>query len=400
MVFIIISRRGPAYPIRSIRSDKYKLILNLIPDNDYYIKWMMNPKDKGLYSTWLENAKENPEAKFLTDRISKRPDIEFYDIKNDPFELKNLATDSGFRDVIKEMNQELSAWMERQGDKGIGMDRPIDKPRVYFKQSFSSSGDKNDFVGSGQNQFDGLVSNGDSKIDIQNDKLRLVKQSGVTNGLAITKTTKPFNPGAIGGFLKFEMQVNVSNNSTSGNLSKGFLFSIGAGMSGTHVGDPTIGLIHSRLYITPTDTEGGFVIQAGGPSTPVMTSMPIYGSKKIVWYINNTGSFADYIAPDGKQSRVKNDASDIWIVDRTNATLIVDDVPATSPDVIGLRQFKISCNAEFSAVLELDDVTISGEKVIELPASLLTYTQNKFYSDDTDKPRISCYVSTYPLQKQ
>jgi len=117
---------GPPYPIRSIRNYDYKLILNLTPDKKYYIKYMMDPENKkNAYSTWLDKAKDDEGAKFLTDRIAVKPAIEFYDLKNDPYELENLAEKREHQADIKKMRSNLEKWMKQQGDTGANMDTPF-----------------------------------------------------------------------------------------------------------------------------------------------------------------------------------------------------------------------------------------------------------------------------------
>ncbi|MGO3195124.1 MAG: sulfatase family protein [Sphingobacterium sp.] len=117
---------GPAYPIRSIRNERYKLILNLNSDSSYYIKYLMKPNDPNLaFSSWLEKAETDPQARFLSQRIAKRPATEFYDVQNDPYELKNLASDSRKQKTIKEMESVLLSWMKGQGDVGMAMDVPF-----------------------------------------------------------------------------------------------------------------------------------------------------------------------------------------------------------------------------------------------------------------------------------
>lgn len=117
---------GPAYPIRSIRDSKHKLILNLTPDSSYYIKYMMNPSNQqNAYTTWLKKAETDSKAAFLADRIAKRPAVEFYDIKNDPYELNNLADEAAYQTLIEAMRAKLIVWMDEQGDRGEAMDIPI-----------------------------------------------------------------------------------------------------------------------------------------------------------------------------------------------------------------------------------------------------------------------------------
>jgi arylsulfatase A-like enzyme len=114
---------GPAYPSRGIRSTKYKLLLNLTPDKNYYIKYMMNPaKTDSYWMGWLKVAETSATAKNLTNRIMKRPAVEFYDLQKDPYELHNLANDASYKKQIDDYTTKLKEWMKQQGDKGAEMD--------------------------------------------------------------------------------------------------------------------------------------------------------------------------------------------------------------------------------------------------------------------------------------
>jgi N-sulfoglucosamine sulfohydrolase len=119
---------GPAYPIRDIRDTRYKLIENLLPGNEYYIKYMMNPNKKGSYwNGWITLGETAATAKKLTDRIAKRPAVEFYDLQKDPYELNNLANDPSYQNQIKNYTSKLHDWMKQQGDKGAEVDIKYEK---------------------------------------------------------------------------------------------------------------------------------------------------------------------------------------------------------------------------------------------------------------------------------
>ena len=109
---------GSAYPIRSIRDKRYKLIVNLTPEAEYFEKHLMNSK---VWTCWLY---DNEHAKNMANRYVHRPAIEFYDTKNDPYEMNNLASDKKYAKKIAEMKQLLEQWMKKQGDKGAEMDVP------------------------------------------------------------------------------------------------------------------------------------------------------------------------------------------------------------------------------------------------------------------------------------
>lgn len=112
---------GPVYPIRSIQDKRYKLILNLMPDSTYHEKHMMCEGDN-IWQSWLQSARTDRRAAWLSEHFVHRPAIEFYDHKKDPWELDNLATNPKHAKRIELMTRELRRWMEEQGDRGILMD--------------------------------------------------------------------------------------------------------------------------------------------------------------------------------------------------------------------------------------------------------------------------------------
>jgi len=119
---------GPPYAIRSARDNHYKYIRNLTPDSTYYIKYMMNTQNKQLaWTTWVDKANSNAQARKLVERIAHRPPMELYDLQKDPYELENLADKPGYQDLIKKYDQALERWMAAQGDRGAAMDVPFQK---------------------------------------------------------------------------------------------------------------------------------------------------------------------------------------------------------------------------------------------------------------------------------
>ncbi|GAB3020221.1 hypothetical protein GCM10027051_26780 [Niabella terrae] len=239
---------------------------------------------------------------------------------------------------------------------------------VYFQQDFNSSTDYASYVGSGSNQFDGLRSNGSASINTLNNTLQIVKNGGSgTNRASATKTDHPFNPDGVGGFLRFEMKVTITNNTDGSNVSNGFQFSVGMGMSGTAPGDPSDDNLHSAFYVSPVATEGAFMVK-GLTADGKIDGEAVNGTQKLVWYINNSGVPAGYTAPDGVTlASVLNDSWDLWAVDENGEVqLLLDDIAALTPDIEGLRQFKISNNANFLATLDIDDILIVEEPLVEL----------------------------------
>ena len=83
----------------------------------------MNLKNRRqVWASWMESAETDAVAKKMTDRYVKRPAIEFYDLKKDPWEMTNLAQQKKYAKRISVMKKELEKWMTQQGDKGVLMD--------------------------------------------------------------------------------------------------------------------------------------------------------------------------------------------------------------------------------------------------------------------------------------
>ncbi len=110
-----------SYPIRSVRSDKYKYIQNLSHEEFFYN--VVTAKEKGrpgylLYESWLENAKNEEELNWVQ-HYKKRPFEELYDLENDPYEKNNLAENPVYYEIKKDLGIQLKYWMQQQGDMGI-----------------------------------------------------------------------------------------------------------------------------------------------------------------------------------------------------------------------------------------------------------------------------------------
>lgn len=116
---------GTPYPIRSIRDNRYKLIVNLMPDATYYEKHLMSLGKGNYWNAWVSDAKTNDTAKHWVDRYLTRPAIELYDTENDPWELNNLASDKKMKARISKMEKELHAWMKQQNDPGASLDKEV-----------------------------------------------------------------------------------------------------------------------------------------------------------------------------------------------------------------------------------------------------------------------------------
>lgn len=132
--FLWIKKNNPdyAYPIRSIRDDRYKLIKNLNHQEKFHC-WMTGSKNaqtdkksqEQFVGSWREAGRKDDKKQARIKMLQTRPAIEFYDLQNDPYELKNLAKDPAHKQKIAELDAKLAAWMKEQGDKGIATDQMV-----------------------------------------------------------------------------------------------------------------------------------------------------------------------------------------------------------------------------------------------------------------------------------
>lgn len=123
---------GNPYPIRSIRNDKYKLIMNLSFETSYHEKHLMGQARENYWNTWTRDAQTSAEAKKWVDRFLYRPEIELYETDKDPWELNNLASDPGMKPIIEKMKKELFAWMKWQNDPGKTLDVAFEEQAMNF----------------------------------------------------------------------------------------------------------------------------------------------------------------------------------------------------------------------------------------------------------------------------
>ncbi len=106
--------------MRAIRSKDYKLIHNLMPErawcqfNNY--KEKRYPVLALLNVMYMKGELTPGQAKFMA---PTKPEFELFDLKNDPWELNNVADDPKFKNVKMEMLTELNNWRELIKDQGV-----------------------------------------------------------------------------------------------------------------------------------------------------------------------------------------------------------------------------------------------------------------------------------------
>lgn len=103
------------YPIRSIRSERYKYIWNL--------NWQ-EPFDNSIIGqppmmSWQRFGENDPAIAARAKFYQHRPEEELYDIQNDPWELNNRAEADDLMAIKVDLRRKLLDWMKQQGDEGL-----------------------------------------------------------------------------------------------------------------------------------------------------------------------------------------------------------------------------------------------------------------------------------------
>ncbi|MCB0629178.1 MAG: sulfatase [Lewinella sp.] len=101
------------YPMRAIRENDIKLIWNVAHELPF-----PHAQDLWVSATWQSVLRGN-EPTFAhrpTEAYTFRPEFELYNLKDDPWESHNLATDPDYRGLLAEMKQKLRAFQEETID--------------------------------------------------------------------------------------------------------------------------------------------------------------------------------------------------------------------------------------------------------------------------------------------
>ena len=100
---------------RSITSTRYRYIYNALPDRSY------TPVDMANKDAWkaIQQAHAMGQLSPLHQRLyfkKPRATAELYDLKNDPFELHNLAGNTSTRETEDTLRKALEVWMIHESD--------------------------------------------------------------------------------------------------------------------------------------------------------------------------------------------------------------------------------------------------------------------------------------------
>ncbi|VTS01133.1 sulfatase family protein [Tuwongella immobilis] len=108
------------YPMRMIRTRKFKLLVNLAHPLEY-------PSAGDLFDspTWqgILERKDTQLGRRSLATFLHRPMLELYDVQADPNELKNLAADPAYASTVQELRAQLREWQKLTKDPWLVKDR-------------------------------------------------------------------------------------------------------------------------------------------------------------------------------------------------------------------------------------------------------------------------------------
>lgn len=132
----------PGYPMRALRTKDFLYIQNLRPDRnpagDETIAG--TPSEYGdvdggrTKAYMMEHKVDKNVAKYFKMGFEKRPAEELYDVKKDPYNLINLATNPGYKTTKYSLKTKLETWMKKNNDPRVnGKGDEIDAYETYDK---------------------------------------------------------------------------------------------------------------------------------------------------------------------------------------------------------------------------------------------------------------------------
>jgi len=106
-------------PARTVRTPTHRYVLNLSPNvlfTTHITGCKTGPHYLPHWDSWVKKAESDPAAKAAVTRYQHRPQEELYDLRTDPYEMHNLATDPAQADLVKSLRKQLAAWCRSQDD--------------------------------------------------------------------------------------------------------------------------------------------------------------------------------------------------------------------------------------------------------------------------------------------
>lgn len=117
--FMTRGRMDERYDLsRAVRDNKYRYIRNFMPFRIYgqHLDYLFNaPSAQSWERAWRAGTCNTLQTAFW----QTKPVEELYDIEKDPWEIRNLAADPAYKEVLEGMRKELTHWMVEIRDVGL-----------------------------------------------------------------------------------------------------------------------------------------------------------------------------------------------------------------------------------------------------------------------------------------
>ncbi|GAA4237932.1 sulfatase [Postechiella marina] len=134
-------QEGLTYPIRTIRKGDWLYIMNFEPDRwpagdpDFYSphQGFYGDIDKSPSRTYILDKEDKTAADYYFNiTVGKRPDVELYNVKEDPYQLNNVAFKEINKSLCKELKNELFTYLSKTNDPRMMGKAPWDNYPYYF----------------------------------------------------------------------------------------------------------------------------------------------------------------------------------------------------------------------------------------------------------------------------
>jgi arylsulfatase A-like enzyme len=128
-------------PMRAIRTERYKLIVNFRPDIKYVSAVSQGKgRDHAYWQSWLDRAETDPKAAAMVNHFYHRQPIELYDLRTDPNEQHNLADDLAYKNTLTTLRTKLNAWIIQQGERPDHVALPSEATPGHFPYAQGGGG--------------------------------------------------------------------------------------------------------------------------------------------------------------------------------------------------------------------------------------------------------------------
>jgi N-sulfoglucosamine sulfohydrolase len=104
------------FPQRTVRDDRYKLILNLLQDRSNPVAAVCTASAQPSYVSAADVAAASQSVREAYRTWSDAPPIELYDLATDPHEMRNRADDPQLSSVKTRLIDQLRLWQDRTAD--------------------------------------------------------------------------------------------------------------------------------------------------------------------------------------------------------------------------------------------------------------------------------------------